>query len=290
MNAPADLWRLMRPHQWVKNGFVLAGVLFGHAWRDTATVVDALLLLVAFSAVASGVYIFNDLADRAADRAHPLKQHRPLAANRVSLPLAVALALFLLATGAVLGYLVSFTALLLLGSYVALNALYSLGLKQVVIIDVFLIAAGFMLRLLAGTLGLDIEPSQWLLLCGFMLTLFFGFAKRWAELVSLDNGIAASRAVLSDYTPVLLEKLIAVTATGTILSYALYTMSAETIRTHGTDALIYTVPFVAYGVFRFLYLLHARQKGEDASSDIVLDPHLIAVTLAWAATTALLIA
>ena len=195
MTTALDLLKLMRPRQWVKSGFVLIGVLFAHAWHDAGTVRRVLLAAAAFSLVASGVYVFNDLMDREHDAAHPRKRERALAAGRVSTGAAVALLIVLLAAGFVLGYLSSPVVLYILLAYVALNLGYSLGLKHVVLLDVFLIAGGFMLRLLAGTLGVRIAPSQWLLLCGLMLSLFLGFAKRRAELYAAAGGTAGARKV-----------------------------------------------------------------------------------------------
>ena len=285
MTVVADFVRLMRPRQWVKSGFVLIGVLFAHAWHDARTVRDVLIAFAAFSLVASGVYVFNDLMDRAQDAAHPRKRHRALAAGRVSARAAVALLTALLAAGCALGYLASPVVLQVLLVYVLINLGYSLGLKHVVLLDVFLIAGGFMLRLLAGTLGVRIAPSQWLLLCGLMLSLFLGFAKRRAELYAASGGTAGARKVLENYQPVLLDKLIVVTASGAIITYSLYTTSEKTVETHRTEALIYTVPFVMYGVFRYIYLLHNQRAGTDPAQEIFRDPHILVSIAGWLALT-----
>ena len=289
MTSALDLLKLMRPRQWVKSGFVLIGVLFAHAWHDAGTVRSVLLAAAAFSLVASGVYVFNDLMDRAQDAAHPRKRERALAAGRVSTGAAVVLLIMLLAAGFVLGYLSSPVVLYILLAYVVINLGYSLGLKHVVLLDVFLIAGGFMLRLLAGTLGVGIAPSQWLLLCGLMLSLFLGFAKRRAELYAAAGGTAGARKVLENYQPVLLDKLIVVTASGAIITYSLYTTSEKTVQTHRTEALIYTVPFVMYGVFRYIYLLHNQRAGTDPAQEIFRDPHILLSIAGWLALTVWLI-
>ena len=289
MTSALDLLKLMRPRQWVKSGFVLIGVLFAHAWHDAGTVRSVLLAAAAFSLVASGVYVFNDLMDRAHDAAHPRKRERALAAGRVSTGAAVVLLIMLLAAGFVLGYLSSPVVLYILLAYVVINLGYSLGLKHVVLLDVFLIAGGFMLRLLAGTLGVGIAPSQWLLLCGLMLSLFLGFAKRRAELYAASDGTAGGRKVLENYQPVLLDKLIVVTASGAIITYSLYTTSEKTVQTHRTEALIYTVPFVMYGVFRYIYLLHNQRAGTDPAQEIFRDPHILLSIAGWLALTVWLI-
>lgn len=179
--------------------------------------------------------------------------------------------------------------LLIVAGYAALNVLYSFGLKNQVILDVFIIAAGFLLRILAGTAGIGIEPSKWLLVCSLFLTLFLGFTKRRSELLDEGAELGRHRQALLHYSPALLDIMMAITATAAIMSYSLYTMSAETAATHGTENLIYTIPFVAYGMFRYLFLLHSRHAGTDASREIVRDPHLVATVLGWGGATLWLI-
>lgn len=279
--------KLLRPHQYIKNGFVLLGVVFSHQW-DNATLVSAGLAFVAFCAMASAVYVLNDILDVEADRQHPKKRNRPIASGAISVRTAwglfAGLAVLSLALGSAVGQWVP----ALLSTYLVLNVAYSLRLKHVVILDVFVISAGFMLRILAGTLGLGITPSHWLLLCGLMVTLFLGFAKRRAELLMLevsgDHSRASTRRVLDDYSPVMLEQYIAVSAACTILSYGLYTVSESTIAIHGSTNLVYTVPFVVYGIFRYLYLLHHREQGNDTARDLLTDKHLLLTVLAWVVT------
>lgn len=284
------LVRLMRPHQWLKNMFVFVGLLFGHAWHDAEIVLQVTMAFAAFCLVSSAVYIVNDIVDREQDRLHPKKNRRPLVTGHVSVSAAALLAALLCISGLGLAYLSSPAVLLLLLGYVLMNIAYTLWLKHVVILDVFIIAAGFMLRILAGTLGVDIQPSQWLLLCGLMVTLFMGFTKRRAEIIALNEDKVAHRRVLEHYSPVLLDKMIVITASGLIMSYSLYTMNADTIRIHNTSNLIFTVPFVIYGVFRYIYLLHHQRQGGDPSHDLVRDHHLAIAVSAWLATTILLIA
>jgi HAD superfamily hydrolase (TIGR01490 family) len=289
-NHPADLFRLMRPHQGLKNGFVFVGVLFGHAWRVPEMLLGALLAAAAFSLVASAVYIVNDYADRERDRVHPKKRRRPLASGRVTPAVALGLAALLAAAGAAIGAAAGPAVLALVAAYAAMNLAYSFALKSIVILDVFLIAAGFILRILAGTLGIGIAPSQWLIVCSLFLTLFLGFAKRRSELLEVSSEYVIHRKALLHYNPALLDKLIGVCAGAALMSYSLYTMSQQTARLHGTENLIYTIPFVAYGMFRYLYLLHAKHVGGDTSHELVRDPHLVATVLGWAAVTLLLIA
>jgi 4-hydroxybenzoate polyprenyltransferase len=284
----ANVWRLMRPQQWIKNGFVLVGLLFANAWHDRPTVQRVLIAAVAFCLVASAIYVFNDLLDRRADLNHSKKRLRPLAAGLISPLVAVILASLLLILGLSLGLLVSREVLAILMLYVLINVAYSLGLKHVVLLDVFLIAAGFMLRILAGTVGVGIPPSQWLLLCGLMIALFLGFSKRRAELYA-SSGNGGGRKVLDHYQPVLLDKMIVITATCVILTYSLYTMSPVTIAVHKTDRLIYTVPFVMYGIFRYIFSLHSRATGAEPSQEIFRDPHILLSIVGWLLVTLWLI-
>ena len=290
----------MRPRHWIKNGFVLVGVLFGHGWTDAKLVMHAALLFAAFCLVSSAVYALNDVMDREADRRHPRKRGRPVAAGEVSPKNALAFALVLALAGLFLAERVSFPALGFAVAYVALNAGYSAGLREIAILDVFIIAAGFMIRILAGTVGLGIAPSQWLLLCGVMVTVFLGFAKRRAELgaararggatLAESGEHIAARSALANYTPALLDRMIWLSASGTLVTYALYTVDNVTVLTHGTDKLVYTVPFVLYGLFRYLYVLYRRGGGLDPAVEVLRDPHLLAAVTGWLATVLMLIA
>lgn len=285
-----DYLKLMRPHQWAKNAFVFVGLIFGHAWHVPHVAAAALLAAGAFSLAASAVYIVNDYADRERDRAHPKKRHRPLASGRISektaLILAGVLAIGALGVGAASSPIVAG----IVAGYGAMNLAYSFRLKNVVILDVFVIAAGFILRILAGTLGIGIAPSQWLLVCSLFLTLFLGFTKRRSELASVGADFMIHRKALLHYNPALLDKMIGICAGAALMSYSLYTMSPATVRAHGTENLIYTIPFVAYGIFRYLYLLHAKTAGADASRELASDRHTLATIALWCVTTLWLIA
>jgi 4-hydroxybenzoate polyprenyltransferase len=288
---PLAALRLLRPQQWAKNGFVLIGVLFGHAWGDPARVAAALTAFAAFCAIASAVYVVNDWFDRDRDRLHPRKRHRPIASGEVGGGLAAVLAAALVATAFALAVSPPVRGLpdaggglrlaAILGLYVAMNVGYSLGLKRVPILDCALIALGFMLRILAGTWAIGIEPSRWLIVCGLSATLFLAFAKRRAELAALGDDAGGHRAVLQHYSLPLLDQFLAITATAILVTYSVYTVSAETTRIHGTDQLIWTVPCVAYGLFRYLYLVFQRGGGGDPSRDVFGDLHLAAAGLAW---------
>jgi len=287
--AIKDYIKLVRPLQWIKNAFVFVGVIFGnlsgegHYWSLAAVV------FVAFCMVSSAVYVFNDLIDCEQDKVHPKKKHRPIAAGRVSKNAALVVAALMGISGLLLGFSVSGAVLAILIGYLALNTAYTLKLKHIVLLDAFCISLGFMLRIFAGTFGLGIPPSQWLLMCGMMLTLFLAFAKRRAEILSTNFNQAEHRAVLDHYGPIFLDEIMAISAACTVIAYSLYTMSVETIFIHQTDKLIYTVPFVIYGLFRYIYLLHHKKSGGDPTRDLLADPHIITTVVAWLALTLYLI-
>jgi len=284
-----DVLQLLRPHHWVKNGFVLAGLLFGHAWDQPGYVAAALAATLAFCLAASAVYAFNDALDAERDRGHPDKNGRPVARGAVSAAAALGIAAALAAAALGIAAWTSWQVAATAGAYLALNAAYSLGLKHVPVLDVFAIAAGFMLRLLAGTWGIGIEPSRWLLACGFLLTLFLGFAKRRAELERLAGDAGQHRAVLESYTPAFLDKAVFACVVGMVVTYGLYTVSAETAALHGTEQLIWTLPWVLLGSFRYLFRLHYRGGGGDPTQELLRDPLLAASALGWVGTVLWLI-
>jgi len=289
MRRAVDLLRLMRPHQWTKNLFVLTGLVFGHAWGDPILRRAVLTAAAAFCLVSSATYVVNDVADRERDRRHPAKRLRPVARGAVAVGGALALAAVLAVAGMFLGALASRDVLLLLLLYAALSVAYSFGLRRIVLLDVFVIASGFMLRILAGTEAVGIPPSRWLLLCGLMLTLFLGFAKRRSEADWIRRGGGGDETGGGRYTVELLDGLLVICAAGVILTYSLYTMSPDTIRTHGTANLIYTVPLIVYGTFRYFFLLLDRSGGSDPARDLLRDPHLLLTGASWLLLTLLLI-
>ena len=289
MNRLRLYLKLLRPHQWIKSGFVFVGLLFGHAWNDPVLVGAVLRAAAAFAGAASAIYVLNDYIDRERDRAHPEKCRRPLACGAISGGEAALLGVVCLGVALALAASVSSLVFGVIAAYLLLNVAYSLGLKHVVLLDVFIISAGFMLRILAGTLGVGIEPSHWLLLCGLLVTLFLGFAKRRAELAALEGGGGSHRQVLDDYDPQLLDKLIGICAAGTLVTYSLYTVSPETVAMHGTGNLVYSVPCVLYGLFRYLFLLHRRGGGGDPAAALLGDRHLLGAFVAWLAVVLLVL-
>ncbi len=283
------LIELLRPRQWIKNAFVLVGLVFGHAWRDPAMVQAALLTTLAFCLASGAVYAFNDARDAERDREHPDKRSRPVARGAVSQLEALALSAIMALAALAIASWTGWRAAAIVAGYLCLSAAYTVWLKNVPVLDVAAIAAGFMLRLLAGTLGVGIEPSKWLLACGFLLTLFLGFAKRRAEIARLEEDAVLHRAVLEDYSIGFLDKAIALCAAGMVATYAWYTLAAETALIHGTGSLSLTLPWVLLGTSRYLYRLRLRGGGGDPAEEILRDPLLAASVAGWGATVLWLI-
>jgi len=277
---PRALWQLIRPTQWTKNLFIFIGIIFSNQWSNSGLILRTILAVTAFSLVSSSVYIMNDLIDLERDRLHLIKRYRPLAAGLITPYIAKLLLYVCLTFGLVFGSIVSPLTLAFLVAYFIQNIVYSKVLKHIVILDAFSISFGFMLRIFVGTWGLGIEPSRWLLLSGLMVTLFLGFGKRLAELNVMSARSVAQRPVLGNYNFGLLTQLIDITAGGVIISYSVYTVDPSTVALHQTTALIYTVPLVVYGIFRYLFLIHKGESG-NPSGLVVRDPHIIITVCLW---------
>ena len=266
----------LRPKQWTKNMLVFVGVVFAQQATDPALLLRAVAGFLAFSLLAGTVYMVNDLRDVEADRQHPKKRNRPIAAGRLAPVVAWAMVPVLLAAvGAIAWWLgPAFGAVLLV--YLVSNLAYSFGLKHQVILDVFLIATGFVLRAVAGVelllpVAPEVQISPWLLVCTFFGALFLAVSKRRRELQNAGSGATQQRAVLAAYTPELLDRMLTVAAACTLMSYALYTIWPATVAKFHTEALIMTVPFVAYGVFRYLHLVRVSETSEDPSQVLLSD-------------------
>ncbi len=272
--------QLIRPAHWAKNGFVLAPLLFSKTFTEPQRCFQAVLAVMSFSLVASAIYAVNDLFDRAEDRAHPVKRQRPLATGDLSAREALLTAVALLAGGVGCGLYLNCAFLAWLGIYAGLCLIYSAGLKHVVIVDVMVIAAGFVLRILGGAAAITVVPSHWLLLCAMMISLFLGFTKRRAEMTDGKQQAADTRHVLKDYSVGFLDQAIAMMTTATLVCYALYTVDEQTVNYFGTRGLLLTVPLVIYGLFRYLYLIYHLRQGQDATASLCRDwPSLINLLL-----------
>jgi 4-hydroxybenzoate polyprenyltransferase len=292
MSVFAAFLKSLRPYQWVKNGLIFAGLVFAGALTEPAAVYRAVVGFVAFSLLSGSVYLFNDLRDVEADRLHPKKSKRPIASG--ALPLGVAWA------GLAVTLAVALALTLWLGpwfaataaTYLVLNLAYSTGLKHVVLVDVMVIAIGFVLRAIAGVellrpLHAGVELSPWLLVCTFFLALFLACGKRRQELLKQDASSTESRRrVLLSYNAAFLDTLVTVCAATTLVAYAIYTIWPATVEKFHTSGLLWTVPFVTYGVFRYLWLSRVGEEGEDPSHALITDVPLLVNVALWAATVA----
>ena len=279
----------MRPHQWTKNLFVLAPLAFAQRLYDLDGFVAASSGFMVFCLVSSSVYLINDLLDVERDRKHPVKSERPLAAGALSSRLAIVAAVVCLLAGVGWAFILSTGFGLVVGVYIFTMAGYSVFLKNVVILDVLIVAVGFVLRAIAGAVVIDEPFSSWLLICTLLLALFLALAKRRQELTLLAGQASEHRRILGEYSPYLLDQMIAVVTASTLVSYALYTLAPETVERLGTDRLVWTLPFVLYGIFRYLYLVHQREEGGNPTRVLLNDRPILVTVALWAATVVALI-
>nr|MBN2276636.1 decaprenyl-phosphate phosphoribosyltransferase [candidate division Zixibacteria bacterium] len=283
------LIRLLRPHQWLKNGVVLAGLIFAGEAARTHQLFLAIGAMIGFCLMSSAVYVLNDIVDRDRDRLHPLKKNRPLAAREVSITTAWIISIILAAGGLAISFIINTNLLIVSGSYLGLNVLYTFFLKDIVILDVMTIAGGFVLRAVAGAVAIDVKISGWLLITTFVLALFLAFGKRRHELISLEKEAVSHRRILESYSPYLLDQLIGVVTASTVITYLFYTLSTEVSTKLGTNYLYVTIPFVIYGVFRYLYLVHKEAKGGSPTHLLLTDWPLLVDVLLWLASVILIL-
>jgi len=279
-----DIFQLLRPQQWVKNGIVLAGLIFsGNAWRFDLCLLSAATTIF-FCLLSSSVYIINDIIDAEADRKHPIKRHRPIASGRVTAANAAVLAAILGIGSLAATFILAKNLFIIAAAYAVLSLLYSLFLKHIVIIDVMSIAAGFVLRALAGAVVINVAFSGWLLISSFLLALFLGFGKRRHEFILLEEGGSEHRRILAKYNDYFLDQLIGVVTPAVLVCYLLYVISPEVEEKLGTHYLYLTTPFVIYGIFRYLYLIHLEQQGGSPTTIMLTDRPILATVLLWLAT------
>lgn len=292
--AALPAWlRLMRPEQWTKNVVVMAALFFAF-WDPSQHVRErwgellflSLAATALFSLVSSAIYSFNDCRDRVADRLHPVKRLRPVAAGEISPRFAYGLSFVLSGAGVILSFLLSVPFGSLVAVYVLLQALYTLRFKHVPLLDVFIVALGFVLRALAGAAVLAVRISPWLVLCTFLLALFLALCKRRQEKKRMDAGHPETRRVLHGYDPLFLDQLISISAGATIVCYAIYTLWPDTVERFGTPCLGFTIPFVVFGIFRYLQLVYGRDFGERPERILLTDAVMIVTVLLFLATFA----
>lgn len=287
-NLPKYLLLAMRPKQWIKNIFVFAGIVFADDILltnvDNLARVAATFVLWCF--VASSVYLVNDLVDIAKDRQHPQKRYRPLASGHLAPAAAITAMLLFLGAGLPLAWVLSVKLAIVLAFYVVMQLAYSFRLKHVVILDVFIIAAGFVLRTVSGAVVLDITISPWLLICTGLLSLFLALAKRRHELVLLEEGSGSRRRVLDDYSTELVQEMISIITASTIIAYILYTLNPTNphIPTKPFPMMLVTVPFVVYAIFRYLYLIYKKDEGGSTEEMLLKDWPMLVDIFLWGAT------
>ena len=291
MRAPSTVGLLLvslRPEQWTKNLLVLAGVVFGGRLLEPPAVAIALAAFAIFCALSGAVYLFNDVADREADQNHPLKRERPIASGQLSETSAVTAGVVLGIAGVATAFSIGTQFGIVAAAYLAAQILYSYGLKHVVIVDVLMIAAGFVLRAIAGAVAVNVPIGHWLLVCTTLLALFLALSKRRHELTLLAEGATDHRRILEEYSPYLLDQMIGVVTSSTLIAYTVYATSSDTAARLGTAKLGLTIPFVLYGIFRYLYLVHQKSGGGSPATMLLADRPLLGCVALWAASVVVL--
>lgn len=274
--------QLLRPKQWIKNLFIFASVLFSGLLTDLGTLLVSIEAFIAFCLISSCVYIINDISDVEADRAHKKKRFRPIASGDVTIPEARLVFILLLALTVVICSFLNLKFIIAISLYFIINILYTYFVKNIVLLDVFFISFGFMLRVAAGAFAISVPLSSWMILTTIFISLFLGISKRRAELSQSDqDNIPKQRKVLEQYSIAFTDQMNTIAATGTIISYALYTVSEKAVEAFHSDNLIYTTPFVIYGIFRYMYLIHQRNLGESPTQIVTKDVSIIINSILW---------
>ena len=279
----------MRPAQWIKNLIIFAPLVFSRNLFSGQLSLQILAGFGVFCVLSGSVYIINDLTDLERDRLHPTKCRRPLASGKLSRKVAAFALLILLGLSFASAFEMGTGFLAVAAAYFVLNLLYSYLLKHVVIVDVMSISLGFILRVLAGAILINVPITPWLLMCTMLLALFLGFAKRRHELVQLEEAANSHRRVLMHYSPYFLDQMIMIVTASTVMSYALYTISPDTVGHVGSNHLLYTTPFVLYGIFRYLYLVHLKEEGGSPTRILLTDKPLAANIVLWLITCVLIL-
>jgi 4-hydroxybenzoate polyprenyltransferase len=287
--ALVELFKSIRPQQWLKNLFIFAPLIFSENIFNRSMFLQSLLAFAVFCLLSGALYILNDLKDIKEDMLHPIKSKRPLAAGRLKKSQASAAFVVLSFISLLLAAMVNREFLWVCLVYFVLQIAYSFALKHVVILDVFIVASGFLLRVIAGAVAIQVDISPWLLICTTLLALFLALSKRRHEILLLEEEAINHRPILREYSPYLLDQMISVVTASTVIAYCLYTISGETIEKFGTNKLILTIPFVLYGIFRYLYLIHQKAEGGTPETLILKDRPLLFDIFLWIISAALII-
>jgi 4-hydroxybenzoate polyprenyltransferase len=280
-NTAVVIFQALRVYQWTKNLLVFAALIFARQVLEPAQFLKSLEAFAAFCMAASATYLFNDFLDIEKDRTHPKKRHRPLASGTLSLPAAWVMIVVLFSASVALAWTIRLPFLLAVLFYILLTLTYSLFLKNWVLIDVMAVALGFVTRAMAGALAINEPFSNWLVVCTLFLALFLGLSKRRSEITLMEKGAHTHRRVLFHYTVHYLDQLIIIVASGALITYTIYTCSPEVVARLGTDKLYLTLPFVVYGLFRYLFLVHQRTGGGDPSGTLLQDWPLGLTVVLW---------
>jgi 4-hydroxybenzoate polyprenyltransferase len=286
---PRLLFSAMRPHQWVKNLFIFAPLLFGKKLADPVAIGYSLLAFAVFCCLSSGLYIFNDWLDAEEDRAHPEKRHRPISSGLLPVTIALFAAAILAVAAFWLATFIGIKFVLIAAFYFALTLSYCLLLKRLMVLDTMTIAAGFVARVVGGAIAVSVMPSHWLIVCAFLLALFLAFTKRRQELLTLTDNAAEHREVLNEYTVSYVEQVNNILIGAAIVCYALYTVAPETIEKFGTDNLIYGTVFVVYGMLRYMALIKNPENGGNPSKMLIKDRPLMLTVAGWGIYNAIII-
>ena len=274
--------KLLRPQQWTKNLFIFAALLFAGQLLNSGFLLKSLIAFIAFCGISSTVYIINDIVDIEADRIHKKKRFRPLASGEVTVKQAIIFLIPVFIISVFLTITLHYYFWITAGLYIIINTAYTFKVKDIVLLDVFFISFGFILRVAGGAAAISVPISSWMILTTIFISLFLAVSKRRAELsLTESENIPKQRKVLDQYDIVLTDQMNTIAATGTIICYALYTVSPRTVEHFRTENLIYTTPFVIYGIFRYLYLIHKKNLGESPSSTLIKDIPLIINTFLW---------
>jgi 4-hydroxybenzoate polyprenyltransferase len=283
------IFKALRPHNWIKNLIVFAPLTFSGRFTQISESLKAILVFVCFCMVSSAIYIINDLCDKNEDQHHPKKKKRPIASGAIASSHAIMISIILILGGLFMAFLLRKYVFICLVLYIFISIAYSLVIKHIAILDVLTISFGFVLRILVGGLAISVEPSYWLILCTVMISIFLGFTKRRVELVANGNDSNNSRPVLRDYSISFLDQVIPMVTGATILAYALYTVDEHTQKVLGTTAMLLTLPFVIYGLLRYIYIIYHLKKGADPTETLISDIPTIINLFLWIVTSLIIV-
>lgn len=280
--------KLARISHWIKNTFIFVPLIFSKHLLEAHFIIDTILAFFAFSFISSSIYVINDIFDRELDKKHPKKSKRPIASGAVSINAGISFSAILFLSAGLIAYFTNYQFQIVIGLYFILNFAYSIKLKRVVLIDLLIIASGFLLRILAGAFVIDVMISKWLILTTLFISLFLAVMKRKSEM-NLDNDGVITRFVLMDYSDELINLITSVSVSGVIICYALYTVSDRTVQNFGSENLVFTILFVLYGVFRYTFLVYKKNLGENVVETILNDKPMIVNSLLYVISVILII-